>query len=81
MVAVYPASSFHSFAFLACPLFPLFPALEQKSLYGGVTQRVHIEEESLKKTRQTPEVTVRFPYLSFSCIRTPAIRVFREVCV
>lgn len=32
VVAIYPASSFPSFAFLARTLFPLLPTLEQKSL-------------------------------------------------
>lgn len=37
--------------------------------------------ESFKKKPQTSEGTTSFPHLSFRCSCTPAIEVFREVCV
>lgn len=69
VVAIYPACSLPSFAFLPCCLLPLLSTLERK------------QDVMRKKYSRNTEMQEIFVYLSFSRVCTPSIEIFREVCV
>lgn len=71
--------------FSPAPFFPFFPPWN-RTVYAVTEPAKHTEytynwEFQKKNNTQTSEDTVSFPHLSFRCSCTPAIEVFREVCV